>query len=268
MPACPACATEIPESAVFCPRCSAPTPWGAEVTHLLSKTPSGRERKTVSATSWLSSTDAIDHGRFEPGTIFDARYRIIGRIGKGGMGEVYRADDLKLGQPVALKFLPEDLDNDPARLTQLHSEVRMARQVSHPNVCRVYDVGEYEGHTFLSMEYVDGEDLASLIRRIGRFPQDRAIELARQICSGLAAAHDRGVVHRDLKPANIMLDGSGKIRITDFGLAGAAGEMLRAGTPAYMAPEQLAGSEVTPRSDIYSLGLVLYEMFTGRRALE
>jgi eukaryotic-like serine/threonine-protein kinase len=184
------------------------------------------------------------------------------------MGEVYRADDLRLGQPVALKFLPESVDRDPARLTQLHTEVRLARQVSHPNVCRVYDVGEFEGHTFLSMEYVDGEDLASLFRRIGRFPQDRAIELTRQICAGLAAAHDRGVVHRDLKPANIMLDGSGRIRITDFGLAGATGEVLRAGTPAYMAPEQLSGGEVTPRSDIYALGLVLYELFTGRRALD
>ena len=171
----------------------------------------------------MSSSDAIDHGRFAPGTLLDGRYRIVGRLGKGGMGEVYRADDLKLGQPVALKFLPEAVDRDPARLTQLHTEVRMARQVSHPNVCRVYDVGEVEGHTFLSMEYVDGEDLASLLRRIGRFPQDRAIELARQICAGLAAAHDRGVVHRDLKPANIMLDGSGQIRITDFGLAGVTG---------------------------------------------
>jgi serine/threonine-protein kinase len=269
MPLCPSCSTDIPESGVYCPRCSAPTPWGSDVTHLLHDTPSATtRRKTVTSSSWLTSTEAIDHGRFAPGSIFDERYRIIGRLGKGGMGEVYRADDLKLGQPVALKFLPEDVDRDPARLTQLHTEVRMARQVSHPNVCRVYDVGEYEGHTFLSMEYVDGEDLASLIRRIGRFPQDRAVELARQICAGLAAAHDRGVVHRDLKPANIMLDGSGRIRITDFGLAGAAGERLRAGTPAYMAPEQLAGHEVTPRSDIYSLGLVLYELFTGRRALE
>ncbi|HEY2435324.1 MAG TPA: serine/threonine-protein kinase [Vicinamibacterales bacterium] len=217
-------------------------------------------------TTW--TTTEIDHGRFAPGTVFDGRYRIIGRLGKGGMGEVYRADDLRLGQPVALKFLPEAVDRDPARLTQLHTEVRMARQVSHPNVCRVYDIGEFEGHTFLSMEYVDGEDLSSLLRRIGRFPEDRALELARQICAGLAAAHERGVVHRDLKPANIMLDGSGRIRITDFGLAGLAGEVLRAGTPAYMAPEQLAGGEVTPRSDVYSLGLVLYEMFTGRRALQ
>ena len=227
-----------------------------------------RTGKSLTSSSWLTSTAAIDHGRFEPGTLLDERYRIVGRLGKGGMGEVYRADDLKLGQQVALKFLPESVDADPARLTQLHTEVRMARQVSHPNVCRVYDAGEFDGHTFLSMEYVDGEDLASLIRRIGRFPQDRAIELARQICAGLAAAHDRGVVHRDLKPANIMLDGGGKIRITDFGLAGATGEVLRAGTPAYMAPEQLAGGEVTPRSDIYALGLVLYELFTGRRALD
>jgi predicted Ser/Thr protein kinase len=225
-------------------------------------------KSITSSSGWAGSTSDIDHGRFEPGSILDDRYRIVGRLGKGGMGEVYRADDMKLGQPVALKFLPASVDRDPARLTQLHTEVRMARQVSHPNVCRVYDVGEFEGHTFLSMEYVDGEDLSSLLRRIGRFPQDRAIELARQICAGLAAAHDRGVVHRDLKPANIMLDGGGKIRITDFGLAGATGEILRAGTPAYMAPEQLSGGEVTPRSDIFALGLVLYELFTGQRALD
>jgi serine/threonine-protein kinase len=184
------------------------------------------------------------------------------------MGEVYRADDLKLGQAVALKFLPADVDRDPARLTQLHTEVRMARQVAHPNVCRVYDIDETDGHTFLSMEYVDGEDLGTLLKRIGRFPQDRAIEVARQICSGLAAAHERGVVHRDFKPANVMLDSAGKVRITDFGLAGVSGEVLRAGTPAYMAPEQLSGAEVTARSDIYALGLVLYEVFTGQRALE
>jgi serine/threonine-protein kinase len=219
-------------------------------------------------TGWLSSSGSIDHGRFAPGTLLGGRYRIVGKLGKGGMGEVYRADDLKLGQPVALKFLPVEVDRDPARLTQLHTEVRMARQVSHPNVCRVYDIDEEDGHTFLSMEYVDGEDLASLLRRIGYFPQARGLEIARQICAGLAAAHERGVIHRDLKPANIMVDGTGRVRITDFGLAGISGEALRAGTPAYMAPEQLAGGDVTARSDIYSLGLVLYEIFTGKRALE
>jgi hypothetical protein len=233
----------------------------------LDTAPAGK-KTSPSSSGWLSSSGAIDHGRFTPGTLLGGRYRIVERLGRGGMGEVYRADDLKLGQPVALKFLPPEVDRDPARLTQLHTEVRMTRQVSHPNVCRVYDIDEVDGHTFLSMEYVDGEELGTLLRRIGRFPAERALELSRQICAGLAAAHERGVVHRDLKPANVMLDGTGKVRITDFGLAGLAGESLRAGTPAYMAPEQLAGGEVTARSDIYALGLVLYELFTGQRALE
>ncbi len=225
-------------------------------------------KRISSSSGWLSSSGSIDHGRFPPGTLLGGRYRIIERLGRGGFGEVYRADDLKLGQAVALKFLPADVDKDPARLTQLHTEVRMARQVSHPNVCRVYDIDEVEGHTFISMEYVDGEDLASLLRRIGRFPQDRALAISRQVCAGLAAAHDCGIVHRDLKPANVMLDATGKVRLADFGLAGLAGESVRAGTPAYMAPEQLAGREVTTRSDIYALGLVLYEIFTGQRALD
>ena len=247
------------------------SPEDAAVTRLESERSSsgGAHLKPGSSSSgWLSSSDAIDHGRFPPGTLLGGRYRIVGRLGRGGMGEVYRADDLKLAQPVALKFLPPEVDHDPARLMQLHSEVRMARQVSHPNVCRVYDIDEVDGHTFLSMEYVDGEELGSLLRRIGRFSVERSLEISRQICAGLAAAHERGVIHRDLKPANVMLDGAGKVRITDFGLAGATGETIRAGTPAYMAPEQLAGSQVTAQSDIYALGLVLYELFTGHRAIE
>jgi serine/threonine-protein kinase len=150
---------------------------------------------------------------------------------------------------------------------RFRNEVRIARQISHPNVCRVYDIGEAEGSTYLSMEYIDGEDLASLLRRIGRLPQDKALEIARQLCAGLAAAHDKGVVHRDLKPGNIMLDGRGRLRITDFGLAGVAGEVkdIRSGTRGYMAPEQQSGQEVTARSDIYALGVVLHEVFTGKR---
>jgi serine/threonine-protein kinase len=185
------------------------------------------------------------------------------------MGEVYRADDLTLGQPVALKFLPDEAARDQGLLERFKNEVRIARRVSHPNVCRVYDVGEVDGHTFFTMEYVDGEDLASLLRRIGRLPEDKALDIARQLCAGLAAAHTKGVLHRDLKPANIMLDGRGQVVVTDFGLAGIAdqiqGAEVRSGTPAYMAPEQLAGKEVSTRSDIYSLGLVLYEVFTGKR---
>ena len=186
------------------------------------------------------------------------------------MGEVYRADDLTLGQAVALKFLPDEAARDEGLLDRFRGEVRIARRVSHPNVCRVYDVGDIDGQTFFTMEYVDGEDLASLLRRIGRLPQDKALEIARQLCAGLAAAHTKGVLHRDLKPANIMLDGRGQVVITDFGLAGLAdsirGPEVRSGTPAYMAPEQLSGKEVSTRSDIYSLGLVLYEIFTGKRA--
>src|SRR5688572_9722326 len=220
-----------------------------------------------SDSGWLSSSDSISHGRFAPGTLLDGRYRIIGLLGKGGMGEVYRADDLRLGQPVALKFLPDGLRDEPVRLAQFHNEVRTARQVSHPNVCRVYDIGEVEGVPYISMEYVDGENLATSLRRIGRFPEDKAADIARQLCAGLAAAHQRGVIHRDLKPANVMLDGAGRVRIMDFGLAAAGRiEDVRARTPAYMAPEQLLGREVTQRSDIFALGLVVYELFTGRRA--
>jgi len=199
-----------------------------------------------------------------------SRYRIIALLGKGGMGEVYRADDLTLGQAVAMKFLPDEAGRDEGLLERFRNEVRMARRVSHPNVCRVYDVGDVDGQTFFTMEYVDGEDLASLLRRIGRLPPDKALDIARHLCAGLAAAHAKGVLHRDLKPANIMLDGRGQVVITDFGLAGVAddirGPEVRSGTPAYMAPEQLAGKEVSTRSDIYALGLVLYEVFTGKRA--
>jgi hypothetical protein len=197
------------------------------------------------------------------------------------MGEVYRAEDLKLGQTVALKFLPRSLAQTEHALERFTREVRLARQVSHPNVCRVFDIGEVvdigDGgkkteHTFLTMEFVDGEDLASLMARIGRLPPDKALEIARQTCAGLAAAHEHGIIHRDLKPANIMLDGRGHVRITDFGLAGLAAEIAGAdacaGTPAYMSPEQFAGGEVTPKSDLYSLGLVLYEIFTGKRPFD
>ena len=188
------------------------------------------------------------------------------------MGEVYKAEDLKLNQPVALKFLPDAIAVDGAMLARFHNEVRIARQVSHSAVCRVYDIGEVEHRHFISMEFIDGEDLSSLLRRIGRLPGDKAVEIARQICAGLAAAHDIGVLHRDLKPANVMIDGRGKARIMDFGLAVVSedmrGDEVMAGTPAYMAPEQLTGKEVTQRSDIYSLGLVLYELFTGKRVFE
>jgi serine/threonine-protein kinase len=216
-----------------------------------------------------SSASGAGHA-YQAGDVLGGRYRVVARVGRGGMGEVYRADDLKLGQPVSLKFLPPELESDPARLALFHAEVRNARQVSHPNVCRVYDIGDLDGRHFLTMEFVDGEDLAALLRRIGRLPKAKADEVARQLCAGLAAAHDRGVLHRDLKPSNVMIDGEGRVRITDFGLAVRAGEGSGevAGTPAYMAPEQFEGKPVTAQSDLYSLGLILYEIYTGQRAFE
>ena len=225
-----------------------------------------------SSVSHITSTSSVDEGRFIAGTLLGGRYRIIGLLGRGGMGEVYRATDMMLGQSVALKFLPVEASSNPRLLERFHGEVRVARQVSHPNVCRVYDIGEIEGMPFISMEYVDGEDLAELLLRIGRLPSDKALETARKLCAGLAAAHERGVIHRDLKPQNIMMNKRGEVVIMDFGLAAIAdqlsGDEVRNGTPAYMAPEQLKGSEVTARSDIYSLGLVLYELFTGKKPFD
>jgi hypothetical protein len=236
-----------------CPACAAP---------LEAETLTVHEQPPASASS------SAEEGRFPAGTVLAGRYRILGLLGHGGMGEVYRAYDLILSQSVALKFLPQAKVSEAA-LARFRNEVRIARQVSHPNVCRVYDIGFVEGLQFLSMEYLDGEDLASLLRRIGRLPQDKALEFARKICAGLAAAHERGVLHRDLKPANVMIDGRGQVRITDFGLAALASDIplsdVGSGTPAYLSPEQKAGKEVTTRSDLYALGLVLHEMFTGSR---
>src|SRR5215475_7101414 len=227
-------------------------------TRAVTRTPGSSTFSTTSSVGWA------------PGAIIAGRYRLVSLLGRGGMGEVYRADDLTLDQTVALKFLPAGVAADDNRLAQFHAELRIARQVSHKNVCRLYDLGEHEGRRFLTMEYVDGEDLATLLRRIGRLPQDKAVEIARQLCAGVAAAHERGVLHRDLKPANVMIDGDGNVRITDFGLAVAAGDATasRAGTPQYMAPELLTGGAPSVKTDLYALGLILFEIFTGKRAFD
>jgi hypothetical protein len=273
---CASCSATIPDDALFCSACG-------HAVSSVSQAPTGLASPSVAAAALrrspssipvgrLASSDSIEGGGFAAGTVLIERYRIIGLLGRGGMGEVYRADDLTLGQPVALKFLPRAFGEDGGRRERFFAEVRLSRQVSHPNVCRVYDVGQIDGQHYLSMEYVDGEDLASLLRRIGRPPQDKALELSRELCAGLAAAHDKKVLHRDLKPANVMIDGRGRARIADFGLAvvseEGASEGEVAGTPAYMAPEQLVGKAASVRSDVYSLGLVLYELFTGKKAFE
>ncbi len=272
---CPRCDRPVPADARFCPSCGAgveiPGRASARPTKTAAPVPSPSP-SSFSAPVSSPSDPSSPHGRFLPGQMLSSRYRIVGLLGRGGMGEVYRADDLELGQSVALKFLPEKVARDAAALERFRREVRTARQIAHPNVCRVYDIAEKDGQVFLSMEYIDGEDLSHALRRLGRPSREKAIEIARALCLGLAAAHENGVLHRDLKPANVMIDGRGRARITDFGLAGLADELAAApesaGTPAYMAPEQIESGKVSVRSDIYSLGLILYEIFTGRRAFE
>ncbi len=251
MATCARCGSDVPDGATRCVACSPPGP-----NSLL-------ETETVPGSPGESVL-------LDPGTVLAGRYRILALAGRGGEGEVYKADDLKLGQTAAVKILPDSFRTDERRLARLIGEVRIARRVSHPNVCRVYDIVEADGRTFLTMEWIDGESLASLLHRKGRLSKDTAIGIARQMSLGLAAAHDEGVLHRDLKPGNVMIDDRGVVRITDFGLATTAasvsGALAREGTPFYMAPEQLAGGEVTAQSDMYALGLVLFEVFTGRHA--
>ncbi len=287
MPRCPQCSTEVPEGSRFCPGCGAiqssvsqmPTAVAPPTPVSLPAAPPGSQPTSqrspappVTGTiGRLESSASFATAAFQPGQVLSGRYRVIGLLGRGGMGDVYRADDLELSQSVSLKFLGRTFAGRPDMLERFRGEVRNARQVSHPNICRVYDIGEADGQHFLSMEYVDGEDLATLLKRIGRLPRAKAEEVARQLCAGIAAAHVRGVIHRVLNPSNVMIDGEGRVRITDFGLAvrtddGNTGEVV--GTPAYMAPEQFEGKPATAQTDLYALGLILYEVFAGRRALD
>jgi eukaryotic-like serine/threonine-protein kinase len=211
------------------------------------------------------SYDSPSTSTFSAGEIFASRYRMIARIGRGGMGDVWRADDLVLNTPVALKLIHAAGADARDRIA---NEVRLARSITHPAVCRVFDVGEADGHLFLSMELVQGEDLATLLRRVGRLPPERVIAIGKQLCAGLAALHAQRVLHRDLKPANVLIDDHGRVLITDFGIAVANSGTRRhtvIGTPGYMAPEQLSGhAQLTERTDIYALGLVLYELVVGQ----
>ena len=218
------------------------------------------------------------HG-LAPGDILSGRFKIKRFAGAGGMGEVYEAEDLELGGTLALKTLRPSLLEDQHFLSRFRREVQLARQVTHPNICRIFDVGNDQGRAYLTMEFLDGETLGAHLRRQGRFSGEGALPLVRQIAWGLGALHAEGIVHRDLKPGNILLSssstGSARAVITDFGLARAAaatGESNLSmsggimGTPDYMSPEQLRGESVTPASDIYAFGLILYEMVTGRKA--
>jgi serine/threonine protein kinase/predicted Zn-dependent protease len=209
-----------------------------------------------------------------PGETFAGRYQVIEDLGKGGMGRVYKVYDTEVREKLALKLLNPDIASDEGTIERFRTELRLARTISHRNICRMHDLGREGSTYFITMEYVPGEDLKSLIHRIGALPVGKAVCLARQICEGLEEAHRAGVVHRDLKPQNIMIDREGNARIMDFGIArsvkgkGITGAHVLIGTPEYMSPEQVDGREAGPRSDLYSLGIVLFEMLTGRRPFE
>jgi serine/threonine-protein kinase len=208
------------------------------------------------------------------GSTFAGRYQVIEELGKGGMGRVYRVLDKKLNEEVVFKLIKPEIGLDKKTIERFSNELKLSRKIVHKNVARMFDLNEEKGTHHITMEYVRGEDLRRLIRKMGILSPGQAMPIARQVCEGLVEAHRLGVVHRDLKPSNIMIDEEGNARILDFGIArslkekGITGEGVIIGTPEYMSPEQVEGKDVDRRSDIYSLGVILYEMLTGRVPFE
>jgi len=249
---CPKCYFENPSDTKFCGKCGAKLPPGEDV-----------------SIPWTKTLE-IPKEELTTGSTFAGRYRIIEELGKGGMGKVYKALDTEINEKIALKLIKPEIASDPKTIERFRSELKFARKIRHKNVCQMYDLNKEAGAYYITMEYVSGEDLKSFIRRAKRLDVGTAVSVARDVCGGLAEAHRLGVIHRDLKPQNIMIDEEGNARIMDFGIArsleaeGITAEGAMIGTPEYMSPEQVDGMETDARSDIYSMGVILYEAVTGR----
>src|SRR5579863_140292 len=289
---CPICHTSNPPGSVTCSKCStlidlagatiAPNPRnqrpGEAARHPDPVNAATDPEMTIAAgagtSGWsvpLQKTNAPEpNGPIGPGTVLGKRYEILKSLGEGGMGTVYKARDRELDRLVALKVIRTELAGRPDVLQRFKQELILARQVTHKNVIRIFDLGMADGLKFITMDYIDGRDLKSVLVERGKMPPETVVPIIRQICRGLEAAHAEGVVHRDLKPQNIMLDAEGHVWVMDFGLArslemaGLTRTGALMGTPDYMSPEQARGEKVDVRSDLFSLGVIFYEMLTGR----
>jgi len=249
---CPTCHSDNSETSKFCAGCGTQLPPPQDHPPVMTETLQTPVRELTT------------------GSTFAGRYQVIEELGHGGMGRVYKVQDTKIGEKIALKLIRPEAGLDKKSLERFSNELKLARKIRHKNVCQMFDLGEDQGTRYITMEYVHGEDLKQLIRKVGRLSPGQAVGITRQVCEGLEEAHKLGVVHRDLKPQNIMVDEDGKARIMDFGIARSlsgksmTGAGVLIGTPEYMSPEQVEGKDVDQRSDIYSLGVILYEMVAGR----